>query len=208
MCSIANLDGETEEISASSLRILVVHLKVRGVLSIPTITTLQSIEKVSEINSTDMFKQLLESIDGANEKSANSTQAIMCSVIKSKFQAKTMTEVFSSFTGVQKEVCLMILLQVFPNLADDLNSLSKLSLQNFKLNSQIESYLDAVIKSGIAADVDQGIVFLLGNTGVGKTSLTHTLKDFIEKPTDNPKSILAGIGEYKKPPGDTSSGSL
>ena len=94
-------------------------------------------------------------------------------------------------------ICLMTLQQVFPNLADDLNSLSKLSLENFKFNSQIESYLDAVIKSGIAADVDQGIVFLLGNTGVGKTSLTHTLKDFIEKPTDNPNSILAGIGKYK-----------
>ena len=45
--------------------------------------------------------------------------------------------------------------------------------------------------------MEQGIVFLLGNTGVGKTSLTHTLKDFIEKPTDNPNSILAGIGQYK-----------
>ena len=70
-------------------------------------------------------------------------------------------------------------------------------LKNFKSKAKISSYLDAVIKSGIAADIQHGIVFLVGNTGVGKSSLANTLKAYIENPTDNPRPILAGTGKYK-----------
>ena len=73
--------------------------------------------------------------------------------------------------------------------------MSHLHLENFTSNEKIVSYLDAIIKSGIAADIDHGIVFLVGNSGIGKTSLALTLKAYIENPTDSPCSKLAGIGE-------------
>ena len=91
----------------------------------------------------------------------------------------------------------MVLQQAVPSLAEAINKTSKLPLEKFRSKYKISNYLDAVIKSGIAANIDHGIVFLLGNTGVGKSSLANTLKAYIEKPSDNPSSILAGKGEHK-----------
>ena len=91
----------------------------------------------------------------------------------------------------------MVLQQVLPRLAEDFKDVSRLPLDKFKSNFKIANYLDAVIKSGVAADIDHGIVFLVGNTGVGKTSLANTLKAYIEQLSDNPTSILAGTGQYK-----------
>ena len=91
----------------------------------------------------------------------------------------------------------MVLQQMLPNFAEECAAESKLPLEKFRSNSKIASYLDAVIKSGVAADIDHGIVFLVGNTGVGKTSLANTLKAYVENPSDSPSSILAGTGQYK-----------
>ena len=52
-------------------------------------------------------------------------------------------------------------------------------------------YLNALIKSGVAADVERGVVYVMGNTSVGKTSLVNTLKHYIENPTEEPVPILA-----------------
>ena len=114
-----------------------------------------------------------------------------------KFATQTLTEAFSSFQGIRKEVALMILQQALPDLSKDLRKISKLKLENFVDKNKISSYLDAIIKSGLAADIEHGIVFLVGNTGVGKSSLANTLKAYIENPSDNPDSILAGTGEHK-----------
>ena len=91
----------------------------------------------------------------------------------------------------------MVLQQMLPNLTEECAAESKLLLEKFRSNFKIVNYLDAVIKSGVAADIEHGIVFLVGNTGVGKTSLANTLKAYVENPSDNPSSILAGTGQYK-----------
>ena len=91
----------------------------------------------------------------------------------------------------------MVLQQMLPNLAEECAAESKLPLEKFRSNFKIVNYFDAVIKSGVAADIEHGIVFLVGNTGVGKTSLANTLKAYVENPSDNPSSILAGTGQHK-----------
>ena len=118
-------------------------------------------------------------------------------MLKNAFHAESFAEAFSSFEGIQKEVTLMVLQQVLPRLSEDFKELSRLPLDKFRSNFKIANYLDAVIKSGVAADIDNGIVFLVGNTGVGKTSLANTLKIYIENPSNAPSSILAGTGQYK-----------
>ena len=147
---------------------------------------------------SDPFVEILERIDDMINKSyINQKESKMCQLMMEKFEAETLAEAFSSFQGIQKEAALMILQQALPDLSNELRKISKLKLENFKDKNNILSYLDAVIKSGIAADIQHGIVFLVGNTGVGKSSLAGTLKAYIENPSDSPHSILAGTGEHK-----------
>ena len=68
----------------------------------------------------------------------------------------------------------MILQQALPGQAEALDRISKRSLDKFKSIDITKSYLDAIITSGIASDTDRGIVFLVGNTGVGKSSLAQS----------------------------------
>ena len=132
-----------------------------------------------------------------DKSNMNKKESNICQLMMEKFAAQTIAEAFSSFQGIQKEVALMILQQALPDLSNDLRKISKLKLGNFIDKNKISSYLDAIIKSGLAADIQHGIVFLVGNTGVGKSSLANTLKTYIENPSDNPCSILAGTGEHK-----------
>ena len=48
--------------------------------------------------------------------------------------------------------------------------------------------MDALIESGIASQSEQGLIFVLGNTGTGKTSLVNTFKDFVANPSEKPRS--------------------
>ena len=54
----------------------------------------------------------------------------------------------------------------------------------------MNSYLEAVIKSGVATDARREMLYVLGNTGIGKTSLTETYKAFVENPDKTPESFL------------------
>ena len=155
----------------------------------------------------DAYLELLEEIDrlmktpegispvGIGMKTVERNK--MCQMLLHEFNAKSFVEAFQAFEGIQKEASLMVLQQLLPDLAAECAAESKLPLEKFRSNSKIANYLDAVIKSGVAADIDHGIVFLVGNTGVGKTSLANTLKAYVENPTDNPSPILAGTGRYK-----------
>ena len=141
------------------------------------------------------MKEICEAIDdtaGMSEK-----ESLMYETIRKEFKTGTIKEAFSSLEGIEREVSLMVLKQAFPNHAKEIRKISKLPLSKFKTSSEIGNYLDAVIKSGIAADIDRGVVFLVGNTGVGKSSLANTLKAFIENPSQKPTPILAGKGKYK-----------
>ena len=144
------------------------------------------------------FVDILQQVDEMIYKSnMNKKESKICQLMMEKFATRTIADAFSSFQGIQKEVALMILQQALPDLSSDLRKISKLKLEDFVDKNKISSYLDAIIKSGLAADIQHGIVFLVGNTGVGKSSLANTLKAYNENPSDNPRSILAGTGEHK-----------
>ena len=138
------------------------------------------------------FKTILMVIDDKikNQKNISSIILTTCEVMRTKFfQGSTLHEAFSHFTGLQQEICLMVLNLVFPEMTEAFTSLAK-PLSKFKTTNDITTFIDALIKSGVAAETDKGVVFAMGNTGVGKTSFVNTLTDFIENPSDNPKSIL------------------
>ena len=146
----------------------------------------------------DPFVEILQQVDDMiNKSNMNKKESKVCQLMMEKFASRTFEEAFSSFQGIQKEAALMILQQALPDLSNDLRKISKLKLENFVDKNKISSYLDAIIKSGLAADIQHGIVFLVGNTGVGKSSLANTLKAYIDNPSDKPRSILAGTEENK-----------
>ena len=144
------------------------------------------------------YVEVLEGIDVkmTEPEAANSKELKLCQMVKDEFQAVTLKEAFSSLHGINREVCLMILQHAVPSQAESIDKVSKLSLDKFRNINITKNYLDAIIKSGIAS-TDRGIVFLVGNTGVGKSSLANTLKAYIEEPSKNPSSILAGEGQNK-----------
>ena len=53
------------------------------------------------------------------------------------------------------------------------------------------NFTEAVVNSGLAADVERGLAFVLGNIGVGKSSVVNTLKRFTENPKEDPIPVLS-----------------
>ena len=154
----------------------------------------------AENNKDDMtpFQEILDEIDDMIAKSnVDKRESKMCQLMCDKFKAPTLAKAFSQFEGIRKEVALMILQQALPKLTSELRMVSNLKVTNFNNLNKIASYLDALVKTGIAADTQQGIVFLVGNTGVGKSSLANTLKAYIEAPSQKPTSILTGSKKHK-----------
>ena len=142
------------------------------------------------------LKTLLKGIDTILGDSSYESKA--CQMIKDEFNTESLSELFSSFSSLEREAGLMVLQHALPKLAKGINRVSTMQLRNFLEKEKVAGYLEAVIKSGIAANIEHGIVFLVGNTGVGKSSLANTLKAYIEQPSDTPQSILAGKGDHKE----------
>ena len=86
----------------------------------------------------------------------------------------------------------MILNILFPSLSSKLNAISSIPLNSFSSSLDILNFIKAVIESGLTADIERGVVFVLGSSGVGKTSLVNTLKGFINNPHETPIPFLSG----------------
>ena len=112
-------------------------------------------------------------------------------LINREFQTSSVSEAFQDLTGVQQGISLMILNQLLPSMSDQFNNMSTIPLESFKTYSDISNFIEAITKSGLAANIDRSVGFILGNTGVGKSSLASTLKAFVDKPSNAPTSVLA-----------------
>ena len=75
------------------------------------------------------FNDILDRIDDMfNTSNMNTKESEICQLMMKEIEAQTLTQAFSSFQGIQKEVALMILQQVLPDLSSDLRKISKLKL--------------------------------------------------------------------------------
>ena len=105
-----------------------------------------------------------------------------------KRQRVTVSEALLTSDGVVKTSLLAILAIILPDMRADLQCLTSTPLGETK--EEVNSYLEAVIKSGVATEAHREMLYILGNTGAGKTSLTKTYKSFLENPDQRPASIL------------------
>ena len=108
------------------------------------------------------------------------------------FNTPQLKDAVGHVEGIQQDIVIMILSHLFPRLSRKLKEISRIPLESFINSEDILNFLEAVIKSGLTADIERGVVFVLGNTGVGKTSLANTLKQFIDNPNQIPMPLLAG----------------
>ena len=91
-----------------------------------------------------------------------------------------MTSLLPKLTDVEKTIILMILHLVCPEIREECRRVSEIPLSGFTTLSRIREYTQNIVEYGVSNQV-RGRIFLVGNTGVGKTSLAHTLKQFTEK---------------------------
>ena len=74
-------------------------------------------------------------------------------------------------------------------------------LSSFDTPESLLLYVKDLVKHGKASTMAHGTVFVMGNTKAGKTSLVHTLKEFIKAPSDKPlpcRTKIDCIKESKK----------
>ena len=128
-------------------------------------------------------------LDEANTLLQSST---VKTLLMDSFNTPDLVDAFGHLEGVQQGIVVMVLNLLFPSLSSKFKAISPSPLDSFTNTSSISNFIDAVIKSGLTADIERGVVFVLGNTGVGKTSLANTLKLFIDNPNETPMPVLAG----------------
>ena len=109
-------------------------------------------------------------------------------VFKCKTVSEALTESDEVATGAVKTALLATLAILLPDMRKKLQGLTRTPLGETK--EDVNSYLEVVIKSGVATDARREMLYVLGNTGIGKTSLTETYKAFVEKPDKTPESFL------------------
>ena len=125
-------------------------------------------------------------------KSSTSTEVMNAANNLKKLCARP--EFRSDFISQVKADCPDIL-KVIPDFEKALDSLETIPLDRFSNPAEVLTFVDALINSGIAAQVERGLIFVLGNTNTGKTSLVNTFKSFVESPSKEPTSVLTKPGD-------------
>jgi len=112
----------------------------------------------------------------------------------------------STLSGIELNILLMVLYQICSDakLKKDIDEISELpqtsfkSLQdNFKNLQDVVSYANAIKTSGVVEEA-KGLVIVVGNSGIGKSSFIRTLEAFCQNDTQIPKSILTGEKQNRK----------
>ena len=89
----------------------------------------------------------------------------------------------------------MILHMAFPRFSADYLDISTNPLRNLDTPASLVLYLEDLKKYGTAAGRKRGTIYVLGNTGAGKSSLVNTFQEYVNNPSKQPSSKLTGDRE-------------
>ena len=82
-----------------------------------------------------------------------------------------------------------------PDFERALDALGHIPLDRLSSPREVLTFVEALIESGIASQSEKGLVFVLGNTNCGKTSLVNTFKDFVDNPAKELTPTLTHPGD-------------
>ena len=97
----------------------------------------------------------------------NSTTRSICDMIKAQLGSSTLTEGLGQLQGLPLDIAMMMLSLIFPEMSSSLQRMTKLPLEKFPSTKEALPYLDALVRSGVAAQSDRGLMFVMGNTETG-----------------------------------------
>ena len=106
----------------------------------------------------------------------NDSAQNLCQNLIECMEEKSVETLFKKITGVQKAIFLMILHLCCPDLRTECESISEIPLAGFNTLTRIQEYARNIMEFGVSTET-RGRIFILGNTGTGKTSLARTLKN-------------------------------
>ena len=136
------------------------------------------------------FVKILEEADEKTKTTTASGKIQIYDSIKVKFGGESLSEAFSNLEGASMQVCLVLFNLLFPDMRQALETIASIPLKTLQSTESALTYLGALIKSGIAAESDSGVVYVMGNTNVGKSSLVNTFVRFMKSPFEKPVSVL------------------
>jgi GTPase SAR1 family protein len=91
-------------------------------------------------------------------------------------EAASMESLLQTISGVEKAITMMVIHLCCPELRTECQLISDIPLAGFRSIERIKQYSESIIQFGLSKEM-RGRVFILGNTGTGKSSLALTLKN-------------------------------
>ena len=85
--------------------------------------------------------------------------------------------------------------KAIPDFDKALDGLEFVPLDKFSHPKDVLTFIEDAIKSGIAAQDERGLIFVLGNKDTGKTSLVKTFESCVKNPSKEPTSVLTKPGD-------------
>ena len=106
------------------------------------------------------------------------------------FKEEKMENLLEKLAGVEKILTLMFIHLLFPELRKECETFSEIPLATFTSIQKIDTYLQNILKFG-TSDEQRGRIFVMGNTGTGKTSFVKTFEKYSKDPEKKkPESFL------------------
>ena len=143
----------------------------------------------------DPLDHLLNTLRKCSTKKKTEQSEVMRAAKRLKVIYEAQPDVVKDITAYVMRECPKFVEKV-PDFAKSLDALVHIPLNKFSHPKEVLTFTEALIESGMATQVDRGLVFVLGNTSIGKTSLVNTFKSFVENPmNDRPSSVLTKQGD-------------
>ena len=163
-----------------------IYFRARGNEEI--LSMLQKIERKKEIGRAKIMT-LGKTVDKMlpNEETV---KASLLSRWMKHFKEEKMESLLEKVSGVEKVLNLMFIHLLFPKLRKECEALSDIPLATFTSIQKIDTYLQDILLFG-TSDEQRGRIFVMGNTGTGKTSFVKTFEKYSKDPEKKkPESFL------------------
>ena len=111
--------------------------------------------------------------------------------IKSSDSFKILFDEFSSTSDMEKDIALMIINQICQTeeLKQEIQKQTHVRLESFESLEAVILYIDALLMSG-AHEEAKTMLFVMGNTSAGKSSMIRTLKEYTKTKVSRAPYIL------------------